>query len=217
MSKNFKVFLNPIEGQEKWLNEKSAEGLKLSGVGRFTYEFTKCEPNQYQYAVDYIGNKSNIERKEYESFLDDLKINYYEKPLNFGQFSIGRTKYRPYAGKGGRLAASKGMINREILILEKKNNGKTFNIYNNVKDKIIALKERKKPYIYLLTFMIAMELYVNFIKKPLINFSYINNRNIFGNNTSSILLGMVGIFCLMRIIQLSLSMKTLNEKKNIRE
>ena len=207
MSKSFKVFLNPIEGQEKWLNEKSAAGLKLSGVGRFTYEFTKCEPNQYQYAVDYIGNKSNIQRKEYESFLDDLKINYYEKPLNFGQFSIGRTKYRPYAGKGGKLAASKGMINREILILEKENNGKTFNIYNNVKDKIIALKERKKPYIYLLTFMIAMELY----------FSYINNRNIFGNNTSSILIGIIGIFSLIKIIQLSLSVKTLNEKKSIYE
>jgi hypothetical protein len=29
MLRKFKLFLNPIEGQEKWLNERAKEGLKL--------------------------------------------------------------------------------------------------------------------------------------------------------------------------------------------
>jgi hypothetical protein len=86
MIKKFRIFLNPIEAQEKWLNEKSAEGLRLSKIGKFFYEFEKCNPNQYQYAVDYIGNNSNVNRKEYESFLDEVGIKYFEKPLNIGQF-----------------------------------------------------------------------------------------------------------------------------------
>jgi hypothetical protein len=72
MIRKFRLFLNPIEGQEKWLNERVKEGLKLSKVWRFIYGFEKCKPNQYQYAVDYIGNKSDTERKAYESLLDEL-------------------------------------------------------------------------------------------------------------------------------------------------
>jgi len=78
MIRKFRLFLNPIEGQEKWLNERVKEGLKLSKVWRFIYKFEKCKPNQYQYAVDYIGNKSDTERKAYESLLDELGIRYYE-------------------------------------------------------------------------------------------------------------------------------------------
>ena len=39
MIKKFRLFLSPIEGQEKWLNERAKEGLKLSKVRRCIYEF----------------------------------------------------------------------------------------------------------------------------------------------------------------------------------
>lgn len=218
MIRKFKIFLNPIEGQEKWLNAKAVEGLKLSKVGKFIYEFKRCKPNQYQYAVDYIGNKSNEERKDYENFLEDVEINYYEKPINLGQFSIGRVKYRPYANSGGKLATSGGMINRELLILEKENNGRPFNIYNNLKDKILALKERRKPYIYLSVFIIIMGLYINLIGKPLIDFSIWSNRNnLFDIATLSIFLGLIGVISIVRIVQLSLSIESLKDKKDIHE
>lgn len=218
MIRKFRIFLNPIEGQEKWLNERVAEGLKLSKVGKFFYEFKKCKPDQYQYAVDYIGNKSNAERKDYENFLEDIEISYYEKPINLGQFSIGRVKYRPYANEDGKLATSVGMINRELLILEKENNGKPFNIYNNVEDKILALKERRKPHIYLSVFMIIMGLYMNLIGKPLIEFSLWRNRNhLLDKATLSIFLGLIGIISIVRIVQLSLSIGSLKDKKDIHE
>ena len=219
MNRKFRVFLSPIEGQEKWLNDRAAESLKLSKVGRFIYEFKKCKPSQYQYTVDYIGNKSNSQRKEYESFLDEVGINYYEKPLNLGQFSVGRVKFRPYANQGGKLATSRGMINRELLILEKENNGKPFTISNNVKDKIDALKERMRPHVYLLVFIIFMELYIKIIGEPLFNISYLSNRNsVFqGNATLPMLLGLIGIGSIVRIVQLSLSIKSLKEKGDIHE
>lgn len=219
MIRKFRLFLNPIEGQEKWLNERVKEGLKLSKVWRFIYKFEKCKPNQYQYAVDYIGNKSDTERKAYESLLDELGIRYYEKPLNLGQFSVGKIQCRPYANKGGKWVTSRGMINRELLILEKENDGKPFNIYSNIKDKIMALRERRKPHFYLMSFILLMELYINFIGRSLMDISYLSSRNTcFSNNTALlVLLGVIGIISMVRAVQLSLSMKTLKEKGDIHE
>lgn len=219
MIKKFRIFLNPIEGQEKWLNEKSAEGLRLSKVGRFFYEFEQCKNNQYQYAVDYIGNNSNAKRKEYESFLDEVGINYFEKPLNIGQFSFGKVKCRPYANKGGKLATSWGMINRELLILEKECNGKPFEIYSNAEDKIQALKERRKPHIYLFILIILMGVYNTFVEKSTLDVAYMNSQtNSFSNSALlSLLFGVMGIIVTVRIVQLSLSMKTLKEMGDIQE
>jgi hypothetical protein len=219
MIKKFRIFLNPIEGQEKWLNEKAAEGFRLSRVGRFFYEFEKCNPNQYKYAVDYIGNNSNAQRKEYESFLDEMGINYFEKPLNIGQFSIGKVKCRPYANKGGKVATSWGMINRELLILEKEYNGKTFKIYSNVEDKIQALKERRKPHLYLLTLVLFMGGYNTFIERSILDVAYNSSQNSsFSNSIAlSLLLGVMGIIVSIRIAQLSLSIKTLKETGEIQE
>lgn len=217
MIKKFRIFLNPIEAQEKWLNEKSAEGLKLLKAGRFFYEFEKCKSNQYQYAVDYIGNNSNANRKEYERFLDEMGLKYFEKPMNIGQFSIGKVKCRPYANKGGRVATSWGMINREILILEKENNGKPFNIYSNVEDKIQAMKERRKPHIYMLTFVLFMLGYNTFVERSMIDVAYINSQNSFSDNAILLLLGVMGTIATVRIVQLSLSMKTFKETGDIQE
>lgn len=217
MIKKFKIFLNPIEEQEKWLNEKSSEGLKLLKAGRIFYEFEKCKSNQYQYAVDYIGNNSNANRKEYESFLDEIGIKYFEKPMNIGQFSIGKVKCRPYANKGGRVATSWGMINRELLILEKENNGKPFNIYNNVEDKIQAMKERRKPHIYMLTFVLLMLGYNTFVESSMIDVAYINSQNSVSDIAILLLLGVMGIIATVRIVQLTLSMKTLKETGDIQE
>lgn len=218
MIKKFRIFLNPIEGQEKWLNEKATDGLRLLKVGRFFYEFEKCNPAQYQYAVDYIGNNSNAQRKEYESFLDEVGINYFEKPLNIGQFSFGKVKYRPYANKGGKLATSWGMINRELLILEKEYNGKPFEIYSNAEDKIQALKERRKPHIYMLSLIIFMEVYMNLFASSRPDAASMNSsNNSFYTDAISAVLGVVVIFVTARITQLSLSIKTLREMGDINE
>ena len=37
MKKTFKIFLNPVESQENWLNQMAKKGLQLVDVGRFLY------------------------------------------------------------------------------------------------------------------------------------------------------------------------------------
>ena len=139
--------------------------------------------------------------------------------MNLGQFSAGKFQYRPYANPGGKWATSRGMINREILILERENDGKPFDIYSNVKDKITALRERRKPHLYLSSFVLLMELYMNLIGRSLLDISYLSNRNssFLSNATLSILLGAIGIISIARMVQLSLSIKTLKEKRDIHE
>lgn len=104
-------------------------------------------------------------------------------------------------------------------ILERENTGMSFTIFNNVKDRIVALKETMKPHYYLLAFILLVELYINFIGNPLIELSYLSTRNSnFTNNTIlSILLGVIGIIPMVRLFQLSLSIKALREKENIHE
>ncbi len=123
--------------------------------------------NEYQYVIDYVGgNKSYKELKEYQQFLEEIGIKYYEKPINIGQFSWGgKARFRPFTNSGGRIATSKGMINKELLILEKKNDGKTFEIYSNIEDKIYRLKEIRKPLIYGEIFILFFGMMTVFIKK----------------------------------------------------
>jgi hypothetical protein len=128
-------------------------------------------------------------------------------------------KYRPYANKGGRVATSWGMINRELLVLEKENNGKPFNIYSNVEDKIQALKERRKPHIYMFIFIIVMLGYNIFVERTMLDVAYMNTQNNSFSNSAliSLLLGVMGIIVTVRMVQLSISMKTLKETGDIQE
>ena len=219
MIREFRLFLDPVDGLEKWLNKKAKEGLRLSKVQRCIYEFERCKPGQYQYAVDYIGNKSDAERKEYESLLDEIGIRYFEKPLNLGQFAVGKIRYRPYANKGGKWATSRGMINRELLILEKKNDGKPLSVYTNIEDKIAALRERRKPLFYLIVFVLLMGLYVFFFGRPLYNISILGSwiSSSLGTVILWILLGVICAISIVRTVQISLSIKSLKEKRNILE
>lgn len=204
--------MNPIEGQERWLNEQARNGWKLFKVGRLFYEFKASNPGEYQYAVDYIGNKSNQERIKYEEFISEMNITYYEKPIKLGHFSVGKIKYRPFADKGGKIATSRGMINRELLILEKKNDGKPFAIYSNIADKIEALKERRKPYIYFIVLTLLMGFYIYYIRKPLFSYtlwSY-QNDDFKGILASGVLLGLLSIISVIRALQLSLAIRGLS-------
>lgn len=210
--RKFKLFMNPVEGQAHWLNEQAKNGWKLSKVGRLFYEFEPSNPGEYQYAVDYIGNKSNQERIKYEEFISEMNITYYEKPINLGHFSIGKVKYRPFADKGGKIATSRGMINRELLILEKKNDGEPFAIYSNITDKIEALKERRKPHIYFIVFTLLMGLYIYYTRKPFFSFTLWNYHNEHFKGMLAVL-GLLSVKSVIRVLQLSLAIRGLREKR----
>lgn len=217
--RKFKLFLDPIEEQTVWLNKQAEKGRKLAKVGKLFYEFEPCKQGEYQYAVIYIGNKSNQERLEYERFLKEMNITFYEKAVDLGRFSIGKIKYRPFADKGGKFATSGGMINRELLILEKKNDGKPFTIYNSILDKAEALKEYRKPYSYYLVFLLVFNIYFYITSKSGFSFaSFTSLSGDWGKILSALILFIaLGTIPLIRWIALTSKIARLEKEAEVHE
>ena len=70
--KKYRFFGSFLETQEKWLNKLSAQGYKLIRTGKVLYEFERCAPNEVQYCVEFIGEKSQKSAEDYRIFLEDL-------------------------------------------------------------------------------------------------------------------------------------------------
>lgn len=143
-----KVFLNPIEGREKYINSIASDGYRLVRSGSIFHEFEKTN-SKYTYAVQYIGYMNNTERKEYTKFLYDMDLKVFTAPLNIGKFSFGNEKLRPYNSPKSMIATSPGMINKEILIIETQGN-KEVPIFSEMESKNLDFNRRKAPYYYLL-------------------------------------------------------------------
>lgn len=152
--KKFRLFFNPIEGRKKWLNQQVAQGMRLKKPGRFFYTFEKTSES-YAYDVQYIGYMANSKRKDYEAFLQELNLQHWSAPINQGKFSLGAVRFRPYARGMGKLATAPGMINKEILIVEKHTADQSFAIFNDRESSLENLRERRKPYLYTGIFMLV--------------------------------------------------------------
>ncbi|WP_422659862.1 DUF2812 domain-containing protein [Paenibacillus sp. EC2-1] len=73
MSKKYiRYFGGFIESEQRWLNTMSAKGYRLSRTGKLWFEFEECEPNQYEYYIDFAGHKSNGELERYTRTLRDF-------------------------------------------------------------------------------------------------------------------------------------------------
>ena len=137
-----KIFLNPIEGREKYLNHIANEGYRLVKSGSIIHEFEKTNSN-YRYA--------NKERKNYTEFLNSMNLKVFTAPLNIGKLSFGNVKLRPYNSPKSMIATSPGMINKEILIIET-DGSKEMPIFSDKESKNLDINRRKAPYYYLLFF-----------------------------------------------------------------
>lgn len=145
-----KIFLNPIEGREKYLNHIANEGYRLVKSGSIIHEFEKTNSN-YRYAVEYIGYMNNKERKNYTEFLNSMNLKVFTAPLNIGKLSFGNVKLRPYNSPKSMIATSPGMINKEILIIET-DGSKEIPTFSDKESKNLDINRRKAPYYYLLFF-----------------------------------------------------------------
>ena len=65
-------------------------------------------------------------------------------------------RWRPYAEGLGQIASTPGRYNKELLILEKKKDGKPFNLYTNVEDKLNAYKIVRRLYIYVVLLLLGI-------------------------------------------------------------
>lgn len=126
--KKYRYFGGFIQSQEAWLNKISSKGYRLVNAEKLLYEFEECNPNKYQYCVEFIGEKSKEDSEHYKDFLQEMGYKVFFKNLNLN-YSIGKVRYRPWAEKGGRIATTRTTFNKELLIVEKKNDGKPFMLH----------------------------------------------------------------------------------------
>ena len=148
MSKKvYRFFWGFLKKQEKWLNEMADKGYRLVRTGRAWYEFEDCEPGKYRYAVEFVGDQSNQNAKDYASFLEDCGYRVQFKNLNL-DYSVLKAVFRPWAKKGGKIATTKGSYNKELLLVEKENDGKPFELHTTEEDIREYQKAVRKPWIF---------------------------------------------------------------------
>ncbi|MDU5535613.1 MAG: DUF2812 domain-containing protein [Anaerococcus sp.] len=76
MINNLRLFPNPIEGREKYINRIASQGYCFVKSGSILHEFEKTN-SDYKYAVQYNGYMTNKERKEYSEFLNSMNFKVF--------------------------------------------------------------------------------------------------------------------------------------------
>lgn len=150
MSKKcYRFFGGLLTAQTNWLNKMSEKGYRLVRTGKMLYEFEECTPNQVRYCVEFIGEKSKDNAKDYHDFLEDMGYKVFYKNINLN-YSIGKVRWRPWAEKGGRIATNATTFNRELLIVEKENDGKPFELHTSSEDKERYYSNLRNPWLLIL-------------------------------------------------------------------
>ncbi len=179
--KYYRFFWGFLDKQKKWLNEMSDKGFRLADTGRAWYEFEDCEPKKYRYTVEFVGEKSKRNAKEYASFLEDCGYRVLFKNLNL-DYSVAKAVIRPWADKGGRIATTAGSYNKELLIVEKENDGKDFELHTDEEDIKEYKKTVRKPWIFSGIIIISLLLFaiggLGFEPKSATRIGYIGNNGL---------------------------------------
>ena len=157
MKKYIRYFCGFIDTEQKWLNDMSSKGYRLVKTGKLIFEFEKCDPNKYQYYVDFVAHKSNSEVKKYKKFLEEIGYKVMTKNANLN-WSFGKVRLRLYGKGSGKIATSSGNFNKEFLIIEKPNDGKSFELHTTVGDKIAYYMPQRNAYLSL--FLLILFLFI---------------------------------------------------------
>lgn len=152
--KYYRFFGGLLTAQANWLNKMSEKGYRLIRTGKMLYEFEECKPNQVKYCVEFIGQKSKDNAKDYHDFLEDMGYKVFYKSINLN-YSIGKVRWRPWAEKGGRIATNATTFNRELLIVEKANDEKPFELHTSYEDKESYYSNLRNPWL-LMVLMFAI-------------------------------------------------------------
>lgn len=147
--KIYRFFGGLLTAQENWLNKMSEKGYRLIRTGKLLYEFEECKPGQFQYCVEFIGQKSKENAQNYHGFLEEMGYSVFYKNINLN-YSVGKVRWRPWAEKGGRIATNATTFNRELLIVEKENDGKPFEFHTSYEDKESYYSNLRNPWLLLL-------------------------------------------------------------------
>ncbi len=134
MEKRYRYFWTLLGLQARWLDKMSDGGLRLVRTEKLLYEFEPCDPGEYRYCVEFVAHLSRDRAEDYARFLEDCGYRVWFKNANL-DWNVGKVEARPWAEPGGRLASNATTYNRELLIVEKKNDGKPFQLHSSNEDK----------------------------------------------------------------------------------
>lgn len=162
MKKIVRYFGGFIDAQEKWLNTMSEKGYRLVRTGKLIYEFEECAPHKYIYCIDFVAHKSYAELKDYKQFLKEVGYKVMSKNANLN-WSIGKIRWRPYGDGLGKIATSPGNYNKELLIVERENDKKPFELHTTIEDKLSYYKVQRNLYLslFILTIFLFLWVYYN--------------------------------------------------------
>ena len=152
MEKRYRYFWTLLAAQSHWLNKMADRGLRLSRTEKLLYEFQPCAPGQYRYCVEFVAHLSREKAEDYARFLEDCGYRTWFKNANLN-WNVGKVVGRPWAEPGGRLASNATTYNRELLIVEKENDGKPFRFHTALEDQIRYRKAQRRPALFLLAGM----------------------------------------------------------------
>ena len=149
MSKKcYRYYGGLLVSQANRLNKMAKKGYRLIRTGKILYEFEECTPGQYQYCVEFIGQKSKESATDYAHFLEDVGYRVFFKNINLN-WNVGKVVVRPWAEQGGRLATNSTTFNRELLIVEKETDGNPFELHTTYEDKANYCRQMRRPWLYL--------------------------------------------------------------------
>lgn len=140
--------------QQKWLNKMAEKGYRLVRTTQAMYEFEPCAPGQqYQYCVEFVGEKSKQSADDYVRFLEGCGYRVFCKNINL-DYTMGKVRFRPWAGRGGKTAADADASNGELLIVEKVRDGKPFERHTTYADKQKNCRNRRKVWGFLFVWFV---------------------------------------------------------------
>ena len=150
-----RFFAGFMRSQERWLNSMADKGYRLVKTGKLEYTFDECEPGKYRYAVEYVGDKSMEDEEAYKAFLEDMGYKVFYKNINL-DFSTAKLVYRPWANKGGRISTTGSTLFKELLIVEKENDGTEFRLHTEKEDRIEYYKRLSHPWYFAVFLCLAL-------------------------------------------------------------
>ena len=77
-----RYFAGFMHSQARWLNKMASQGYRLVRTDLTHYEFEPCSPDEYEYAVEYIGYMTPAHMEEYKTLLEDLGYRTFYKNIN---------------------------------------------------------------------------------------------------------------------------------------
>jgi len=155
MKRYYRFFCGLLDTQEKWLNEMVHKGYRLVNTRKITYEFEQCQPDEYQYCVEFVAHLSYKKEKEYREFLEGLDYTVFYKNVNLN-YSIGKVCWRPYGSRGGQIVTNPGSYNKELFIVEKQNDGRPFELYTTNIDKAAYYKPLRNAWLSLAVLLLFL-------------------------------------------------------------